>query len=331
MGRNRRKNKHLPPRVYERRGKLYYVKPGTEEWIALPDGLKTWAKIVEGADATETVSALWARYQIAELHKKAAKTQKNRRQEWSMLEPTFGHMRPADIEPHHVWRYWRARGEIEQAKKEVRCLSAMLTFARQDGVIKHENPCFGLKFPESKARDHYVTDEAFLFVRERAQPMIGYAMDISYITGIDEGTIRTLERRHLVDEGIQFERGKTGKFQLVEWNDELRLTVQALLRERPQVRRYLVCNRKGQPYTANGFQSQWQRLRRKCKAAGFVDDFHFHDIRAKSASEADTDQEAADRLGHGDVRVTRKHYRRLPQRSKALRILDRANDFGRKE
>ena len=147
-------------------------------------------------------------------------------------------------------------------------------------------------------------------------------MDITYIAGIDEGTIRMLERRHITDEGIQFERGKTGKLQLVEWNEELELIIKALLRERPQVRRFLICNRKGQPYTANGFQSQWQRLMRKCKKAGFTDHFHFHDLRAKSASEAETDQEAADRLGHGDVRVTRKHYRRLPQRSKALKILD---------
>lgn len=329
MGRTRKKNRHLPPRVYERRGKLYYVMPGTEEWLPLPDGLKTWARIVEASDAAETMSALWAKYQLEELHKKAAKTQRNRKQEWSMLEPIFGSMHPRDIEPHHPWTYWKKRGEIEQAKKEVRCLSALLTFARQVGVIKHQNPCFGLHFPESPSRDHYVTDEAFLFVRERAQPMIGYAMDIAYLAGIDEGTICKLERKHLTDEGILFERGKTGKLQLVEWNDELRATIAALLKERPQLRRALICNRKGQPYSPNGFQSQWQRLMRKCKKQGFTEHFHFHDLRAKSASDSESDQEAADRLGHSDVRLTRKVYRRLPQRSKALRILDRAKDFGR--
>jgi integrase len=331
MGRNRKRNKHLPPRVYDRRGKLYYVMPGTEEWIPLPDGLKTWAKIVEGADAAETMSALWAQYQVAELHKKAAKTQKNRKQEWSMLEPVFGAMKPADIEPHHAWNYWKKRGEIEQAKKEVRCLSALLTFARQTGVIKHENPCFDLKFPESKARDLYVTDEMFLFVRERAPTMIGYAMDLAYITGMDQGTIRKLERRHLTDEGIEFERGKTGKLQLVEWNDELKLVIEAIKRERPQLRQVLICNARGKAFTANAFQLQWQRLLAKCKTEGFADHFHFHDLRAKRASDADTDQEAADALGHADVRVTRKHYRRLPQRSKALRILDKQRDFGRRQ
>lgn len=320
MGRNRKRNKHLPPRVYQRRGKLYYVKPGTEEWIPLPDGLKTWAAIVESADATETMSALWAKYQLAELHKKAAKTQKNRHQEWSMLEPVFGAMQPGDIEPHHAWNYWKKRGEIEQAKKEVRCLSAILTYARQTGVISHENPCFDLKFPDSKPRDHYVTDEAFSFVRDRAQPMIGYAMDLAYLAGMDEGTIRKLERRNITDEGIEFERGKTGKLQLIEWNDELRAVVKNILRLPPQVRQVLICNRKGKPYSANGFQSQWQRLIRKCKKAGFAEHFHFHDLRAKSASDSDDDQSAADRLGHSDVKLTQRVYRRLPKRAKALTL-----------
>lgn len=318
MGRTRKKNRHLPPRVYPRRGKLYYVEPGTEKWIPLPDGLKTWAAIVASADSTETMSALWGKYQLEELHKKAVKTQKNRHQEWSMLEPVFGAMHPADIEPHHAWNYWKQRGEIEQAKKEVRCLSAILTFARQTGVIKHENPCYKLQFPQAKPRDHYVTDEAFLFVRERAQPMIGYAMDLAYIAGMDEGTIRKLERRNLTDEGIEFERGKTGKLQLIEWNDELRAVIASLLRLRPQVRRALICNRKGQPYSANGFQSQWQRLMRNCKKAGLTDHFHFHDLRAKSASDSDDDQSAADRLGHSDVKLTQRVYRRLPRRAKAL-------------
>lgn len=330
MGRQRKKDRHLPQRVYERRGKLYYVMPGTEEWVPLPDGLKTWARIVEAADSAETMSALWAKYQVEELHKRSAKTQKNRRQEWKMLEPVFGHMRPRDIESHHVWNFWKKRGEIEQAKKEVRCLSTILTYGKRTGAFSHENPCFGLQLPQSQPREHYVTDEAFLFVRERAQPMVGYAMDLALLGGMDEGTICRLERKDLTEEGIRFGRSKTGKEQIIEWNDELRLTAQALLRERPQLRRALICNRKGQPYTPNGFQSQWQRLMRKCKAEGFTDHFHFHDLRAKSASDAETDQEAADRLNHSDVRLTVRVYRRLPRRSKALRILDKGKDFGQR-
>jgi len=209
----------------------------------------------------------------------------------------------------------------------------LLTYARRIGARKSPNPCFDLQLPGGESRDRYVTDDEFLFVRERAQVMIGYAMDLALVGGMDEGTIRLLERRNLTDEGIQFERSKTRnqkkEIQIIEWNDELRAIVQALLRERPQVRRFLICNRKGQPYTLNGFQSQWQRLMRRAQKDGLKERFHFHDLRAKSASDADSDQEAADRLGHGDVRLTRRVYRRLPRRASALKILDKNDDIGR--
>jgi hypothetical protein len=56
-----------------------------------------------------------------------------------------------------------------------------------------------------------VLDEEFLLVRKLAQPMIGCAMDLALLAGLDEGTIRQLERRHLADEGILFERSKTSR------------------------------------------------------------------------------------------------------------------------
>jgi integrase len=49
--------------------------------------------------------------------------------------------------------------------------------------------------------------------------------------------------------------------------------------------------------------------------------FTFHDLRAKSASDSASDQNAADRLGHGDVKLTRDTYGRLPRRSAALKII----------
>jgi hypothetical protein len=66
MGRNRKKNRHLPPRVYLRRGKLYYVQPGTQKWIPLKEGLKTWAAIVEAADAgpQSDMRTLWVSYDL---------------------------------------------------------------------------------------------------------------------------------------------------------------------------------------------------------------------------------------------------------------------------
>jgi integrase len=322
VGRRRKKDKHLPQRVYYRRGAYYFVDL-KGKWHPLgkdyPDALRRYAAILAANAPTNTIELIIAKYDAEELSTKAPKTQLGRRQEFKSLRKVFGHMRAEDVEPHHVWTYWTARGRTEQARHEIRAFSTLMTYARRIGARTQPNPCFGLQLPQSKSRDRYVTDEEFLLVRGVAPPMVGYAMDLALIAGMDQSTIRKLERRHLTDEGIQFERGKTGVLQLIEWSDELRATVKEILALRPQLRRALICNRKGQPYSLNGFQSQWQRVMRNAKTKGLKNVFHFHDLRAKSASDADSDQEAADRLGHGDARITRKTYRRLPKRAMALR------------
>jgi len=346
MGRKRKKGKHLPPRVYERREKLYYVQPGTERWIHLVDGLRTWAKMMEAGEPPTTLSTLWAKYDLEELGKKALKTQVNRRQEWTALKPTFGHMRPEDLEPHHVWQYFRARGEGEAARHEVRCLSALMTFARQCGAIKHENPCFDLQLPSAGPRDRYVTDDEFVAVRALAPTMVGYAMDLALLTGMSQIDILQLEKRQLLADGILFDRQKTGQAQLIEWNDELRGVIAAIQREKHhtdrkgsvvvelQQKRPLICKRSGRPISSSGFQTAWQRVMTRAveglRAADgswthepvITERFTFHDLRAKSLSDAKSLEEAQKRGGHADSKITQRVYRRLPKRAPALKILD---------
>lgn len=334
VGRKRQHDRHLPQRVYNRRGAFYFVDI-SGKWHPLgknyAEALRVLAGIIDRASPTNTFEGLVNRYTAEELGAKAPKTRAGRLQEFKPLVKAFGKMPSESIESHHVWNYWKARGSTEQARHEVRALSTLLTYARRIGARTRPNPCFGLQLPQSKARTRYVTDEEFRLVHSVAQPMIGYAMDLALLCGMDQSTIRKLERRNITDEGIQFERSKTGALQLIEWNEELRMTVKALLAERPQLRRFLICNRKGHPYSADGFQSQWQRTMRKAKSAGLAQAFHFHDLRAKSASDATDDQSAADRLGHGDVKLTQRVYRRLPRRAPALSILDSIENTGQGE
>lgn len=321
MGRQRKHNRHLPQRVYQRRGAFYYV-DAAGKWHPLgknyAEALRKLAAIVDTSGPATTFAQLVAKYTAEELGRKAEKTRRGRLQEFKPLLKVFGRMNPAKIESYEVWNYFTERKRTEQARHEIRALSTLLTYARRIGARKTENPCFGLQLPSDGPRRRYVTDDEYLLVRGVAQPMIALAMDLSVAGGMDQATIRKLERRHLTADGILFERSKTaakkgGSMQLVKWNDDLRGVIDALKREPPQLRHFLICNRRGKPYSANGFQSQWQRTMIKAKAAGLVETFHFHDLRAKSASDAESDQVAADRLGHGDPNITREVYRRLPR------------------
>lgn len=330
VGRKRTTDKHLPHRVYLKHGAYYFVERDGK-WHLLargyPEALTALAKRLSAGAPVDTLEQIIGRYEAEVLSEKALKTQTGRRQEFKAIRAVFGRMRAPDIKPHHVWTYWRERGQTVQARHEIRALSTVLTFARRCGALNTENPCFGLRLPNAEPRHRYVTDPEYLIAKSVAQPMIAHAMALAVIAGMDGATIRTLERRNLTEAGIEFERPKTKERQLIEWNEDLRAVTQAILRERPQLRRVLICNRKGQAYTADGFQAQWQRTMRKAKKAGLAEGFHFHDLRAKSASDGGSDQEAADRLGHGDVKLTRKVYRRLPRRGVALRILDKPHEY----
>ena len=330
VGRKRTRDFDLPRRVYRKNGAFWFVTLDNE-WKRLAPlddyagMLKALGALLDTSTPPNTVELLWSKYQTEVLVKLAAKTQSGRRNDMKKPLQVFGKVDPATIEPHHIWTFWRDRGETEQARHEIRALSALLTFARQCGARSTDNPCFKLGLAGAKGRDLYVTDAMFFAVRDIAPTMIGYAMDLAWCGGLDEGTIRQLERRHVISTGLKFERGKTGKYQLIE-GDDLVTIVRAALSERPQMRRSLICRHDGKPYTANGFQTAWQRAMRKAIEAGRLPAelrFHFHDIRAKGGSEAQSDEDAMNLLGHSDIEVTRKHYRRLPQRSQAIPILSK--------
>jgi hypothetical protein len=78
------------------------------------------------------------------------------------------------------------------------------------------------------------------------------------------------------------------------------------------IRKTLVCNLQGKPFTESGFRSNWHQLMQaglkgRKKTNGAVDfepvikeAFTFHDLRAKSGSDAADVQEANDPLAHDD-------------------------------
>ena len=324
----RRKNPSaLPRRVYAKHGALWFVDV-RNRWHRLGSAdmpasalHKALGALLEAAPAG-TMAALIERYTREVLARKAPRTQATQRHELARLVKVFGHMAPGDVQPADCWGYFTERGSGSAAHHEVRLLSHVFTWGLRWGAVQR-NPARGLGLTTPKPRTRYVTDAEFLAVRELAPPMLGYAMDLALLTALRQGDILALERRNMTDEGLAVATSKTGKALVFEWDDHLRLTLAAALREPPQVRRFVICRRDGKAMTSSGFQTLWQRLMAKAVEAG-VERFTFHDLRAKSLSDAGSLQEAATRGGHADPRVTARVYRRLPERVKTLAILDTA-------
>ena len=154
--------------------------------------------------------------------------------------------------------------------------------------------------------------------------MVRCVMDLAMLTALRRGDIFKLERRHLTDDGILVTPSKTekssGKKLLFEWTPALRSVVKQALSIKPQVRQSIVCNRKGKPYTKNGFDSVWQRLMKKATSGEkAIIRFEFRDLRRKSATDEPDEVAAQHRLGHATPEITAKVYRVKPKRVKPLR------------
>ncbi len=332
VGRKRARDRHLPRGVYRKHGAYYLVRyeGGRKVWRRLgadyAGALAELGRLASAESIAGTMAQLIARYQADEVVRRGKEAAAHARAVFKRPLTAFGAMSPGALQPHHVWNYWRERGETSMARHEIAALSRALTYGRRIGALNGPNPCFGLKLPGRGARTRYVTDEEFLLVRSVAPPMIAHAMNLALACGVDRSTILRLERRNITDAGIEFTRGKTGEFQRIEWTDELREIVRDILRERPQLRQALICNRHGRSYTPRGFGAIWQDTMARALKRGLAERFHFHDLRAKSASDSASDQEAADRLGHRDAALTRRVYRRLPRVAQPLKIVDRKGE-----
>lgn len=319
VGRLRRSNRHLPRGVYLHHGAYWLVRAG--KWSKLGrdfgSAMAEYGRLQAAGAAVVTVSDLIARYSAEVLARRTPITARNRRGELAKIAEWVGHLEPRDVRSADVWDYWRARGEGPAARHEIRALSALLTYARRIGALDGPNPAYGLRLPLEAPRERYVTDEEYLAVRALAAPMVRHAMDLALLCGLDRATVLALERRNITDAGIEFQRGKTKGLQRIGWSDDLREVVEEVLREEPRLRHALICRRDGRRYTPDGFSTLWQRAM-AAYAEGGGTRFTFHDIRAKSASDAGSDQEAADRLNHSDPSITRRVYRRLPRLAKPL-------------
>jgi integrase len=322
VGKTRKTNKHLPRRMYWKNGGYRYV-DHNNKWHSLgadySKALRVYAAFQE-PHGDDTIGALITSYEIEVLPKQAPDTIIARTKEFKKVRLVFGDMKPTELEASHAWQFFQDRGANRTARKEVSALSAVMTWARRmgKGGVK-DNPLLKVGFPTSKPRDRYVTDDEFVAVRECAPPMVRYAMNISLITGARQKDILRLDRKQVAAGVLRVRQSKTGKKIDYPVAGSLEENIEAALKVSPQVRQYVIVNRAGKPYTRDGFQTQWKRAVTKA-FPNKADRFTFHDIRAKSTSDADTLEEARIRAGHADAKIMQKIYRRKPEVAAVLDI-----------
>lgn len=325
MGRRRKNNFNLPPRMYLKHGAYYYVSR-ENKWIRLSEdkviAFAKWAEI-EGETPREngtekpltgSVGALIEKYMIEIAPRKAKLTCQGNLIEAKNLNEVFGKMLVLEIRPMHIAKYLDIRGikAPVRANREISLLSHMFSYAMRWGQVDR-NPCLGVAKHTEKGRDRYITDQEFEGVKTFASDLITTVMDFAYITALRKGDILNLRLDKITDEGILITQSKTGAKQLYEWSEGLVEVVQrAKSLKRPIRGLYLFCTRQGQPYSDTGFKAMWNRVQIKWAESG-GQRFTFHDIRAKSLTDAKRlGLDAQSLAGHASAEMT-NHYIKLKE------------------
>lgn len=160
-----------------------------------------------------------------------------------------------------------------------------------------DNPCDNIRVEKPKPRRRYVSDQEFLDVldavlvgddgkRLRSGPLARCYFELCYVLYQRSTEIRLLRRSQLKRDGIEFKPTKTqessGLSVIVPYTPEI---LQILRRAEAAAHMgsiYVFHNEEGQPYTAHGLHTFWDR---GCKRAG-VEDATVKDLRAKALTDA---------------------------------------------
>ncbi|MFM0044050.1 tyrosine-type recombinase/integrase [Paraburkholderia sediminicola] len=327
-------------RVRHRGKTTYYYydwggKPRREEPLGTDFVLavKRWSEL-EGTQAPSVAMPTFkdaADIYIREiLPEKAPRTQVDNLKELTYLREFFERAPLDDIEPTHIkqymrWRHQKAvayytemKREIPpnlghvRANREVALFSHIFNNAREIGLTKVANPCAGIKKNTETGRDVYVEDDLYAKLYAQADEPIRDAMDLAYLAGQRPQDTLKYDERHIKDNFLEIDQGKTGKKLRMEVIGELRAVIDRIRARRAGykvVSTALVVTETGERMTLRTLQYRFRQAR---KAAGIpAGEFQFRDLRAKAGTdkaESSGDiRQAQKQLGHKSLSMT-EHY-----------------------
>lgn len=360
VGRPRSSNKDLPLGVYPVKGR-YYVRPVNEEmrrvFEAKFPGRKSaalgadkakmrqeWVKLfvteLPPDDAAHgTVAQIIERYQREVLPAFEPKQRREAERHCRNLKEAFGarkyarseaeagtgaFLRTMDVQRHLD----AAEGRRVAANREIKTFSRMFRLARTRWGYTEYNPCLQVEYNPEPPRSAYQTDDAFMAVYTKASPVLQCMMDLAQMHGARRGMLMKATLACITDDGLLLplnkrKRTEIQRYQLIEWNDDLRAVIDRVLELRKHVRggqkdivdaatAPLFLTKRGKAFGETAFNTMWRRARKRAGVASHA--FHFHDIKAKAVSDSPDVIDGMNRGGHLDIKTTRRVYQRKPIR-----------------
>lgn len=313
MGRRRETNLDLPPRMQMKHGAYYYVTSTTpRKWIRLhtdlPKSRVLWAEMENyGVDTSPLITELIDRWLASKAFDELALgTRKMYEGVSKQLRAFFSGARTNDVTPAVIASWLDNHHSKAMANQGKAVLTNVFNVAVRQGICDR-NPCKEIKDLATPKRDRYITDAEYIAIRNNADPVLMVAMDLSYLTSLRVSDVVKISLSDITPEGLTVTQKKTKKKQLFTITPALRAVIDsAKSLPRPIRGMALLCSRTGQPYLADSFRNMWGRA---CKSAK-VGNAHFHDIRAKAATDAKKlGMDYQKLLGHTNAAMSERYIR----------------------
>lgn len=269
-----------------------------------------------------TISEILDRFESEYIPKLAPRTQGDYRRHVAHLKKVFGHWNPDEMRPKDFAEFTNvARGPMQRVR-QLAVLSSALTQAVSYWFWCERNVLRDVKRRKNPPRDRLISDEEFEQLKSIAPKRVQMAMMLALLTGQRQGDIIRFKWADIRDNALMLRQGKTGKRMAIVINKELERVLDQcwlLPGSGSSGGQYVLPTRTGKPYTSEGFRACWQRVHRQWLRLG-KEAAHFHDIRGMAATKCGSVEEARALLGHSDISLTYRVYRRGLERVQALKL-----------
>lgn len=263
-----------------------------------------------------TVNQILERYERDCLPELAPRTQIDYTRHLAKLRMVYGSAVAQELRPKDFGPYLDVKRGKCQRVKHLAVLSAAFTQAVSFWYWLPSNVLRDVKRPKSKPRDRLVTQEEFDRVRALAPYRVRLAMDLAVMTGQRQGDLLSLKWTAIQGMDVHLEQAKTGKRLAIGITPDLESVLDKCW-QLPNRSEFVLTRRYGGRYTGEGFRAMWQRNMRKYVKHGGTR-FTFHDLRALAATRCATPEIAMRLLGHSNISMTMRVYRRGVERVQAL-------------
>ncbi|MFI8479686.1 tyrosine-type recombinase/integrase [Pseudomonas sp. NPDC078700] len=306
--RPRKKDRHLPARMYQRGPSYYYVEAG--KWENLGKDYVQALMLYAKRNSNSSKNAMTDLIDRVMEHITPRRA-KNTIEQYSMvaerMKVYLAEFEPSQVLPRHIAQIKMHLADTPaMANRTLSFLRVAFGYALEWGDVD-SNPCVGIKPHAENKRDRYITDQEFHAILAQCSEYMKCVFELTYLTGQRISDVLAIRLSDVSEEGIQFQQKKTGSKVLVSMSPDLRAIIaRCKALPRPVRGMNLICNKKGLQVDYSTVKVTWAAARKAAK----VDDVKIHDLRAKALTDTKRQGNNAQKLGgHSSERMTARYLR----------------------